>query len=59
MRCPACRVDLNGNAARCPLCGGPAQDAPPLIEGVPYQDYPRYERGSLSFWERLKAWFHC
>ena len=43
MRCPACRVDLNENACRCPLCGGPAEDAPPLIPGVAYQDYPAYE----------------
>lgn len=42
MRCPACQVDLNGNAALCPLCGGPAEDISPLIEGVACQDYPRY-----------------
>ena len=43
MRCPACQVDLNENAAVCPLCGGAAEDAPPLIEGVAYQDYPGYD----------------
>jgi len=58
MRCPACQVDLNGNTKLCPLCGGPAEDVPPLIEGVAYQDYPSYESRSLSFRERLKAWFH-
>ncbi|MCL2513545.1 MAG: hypothetical protein FWF08_06550 [Oscillospiraceae bacterium] len=45
MRCNACNVDLNENTALCPLCGGPADDTPSLIEGVSCQDYPRYERG--------------
>ena len=58
MRCPTCQVDLNEDANRCPLCGSPAEDAPQLIEGVAYQEYPRYENRGLSFRERLKAWFH-
>ena len=44
MRCKACSVDLNENAARCPLCGSPAQDVPPRITGVAFQDYPAYQR---------------
>ena len=44
MRCPACQVDLNENARRCPLCGGAAEDVPPLIEGVEYQDYPAHTK---------------
>ena len=44
MRCPACQVDLNENAALCPLCGGLAEDTPPLIPGISYQDYPAYKR---------------
>jgi len=58
MRCPACRVDLNENACRCPLCAGPAEATPPLIPGVAYQDYPPYgrgrsRRGPLSPWSLL------
>jgi len=48
MRCINCRVDLNENATRCPLCGGGAQDVPPLIQGVAFQDYPVYARGRHS-----------
>ena len=44
MRCGACDVDLNENAAFCPLCGGPALDVPPRIAGVAFQDYPAYGR---------------
>jgi len=43
MRCLACQVDLNENVVCCPLCGGPAEDIPPLIEGVAYQDHPSCE----------------
>ena len=58
MRCPACQVDLNENAARCPLCASPAQDAPPRIPGVSFQEYPAYKRGRrprrpLSPWSFL------
>jgi len=44
MRCGLCNVDLNENAARCPLCGAPARDVPPLIDGIAFQDYPAYGR---------------
>ena len=44
MRCMACGVDLNENAARCPLCGNPARDVPPRIAGIAFQDYPAYQR---------------
>jgi len=47
MRCLACQVDLNENVNFCPLCGGPAEDIPPLIEGVAYQVYPSYESRRL------------
>jgi len=39
-------VDLNETAAHCPLCGAPAQDMPPLIEGIAFQDYPVYGRNN-------------
>ena len=73
MRCPDCQVDLNENATLCPLCGGAAEDIPPLIEGVTYQDYPNYEnrkaapvrptqrecrKERLPFREKLKAVLH-
>lgn len=71
MRCLACQVDLNENVTMCPLCGGPAEDLPPQIPGVSYQDYPpcspckrpfpacREPRASsLSWRERVKAVFH-
>lgn len=43
MRCPACRVDLNEDTHRCPLCHGKAEDTPPAIEGVAFQSYPKIE----------------
>ena len=73
MRCISCNVDLNETAARCPLCGGGAQNASPLIQGVAFQDYPAYKnrthirgnrgghvfaRDSMSFREELRARFH-
>ena len=54
MRCDACNVDLNENALRCPLCGGPAQDVPPLIAGAAYQEYPRYEQASPAQPQKAK-----
>jgi hypothetical protein len=42
MRCIICDVDLNENATLCPLCGVDAQDVPPHIEGIVFQDYPAY-----------------
>ena len=73
MRCKACNVDLNENAARCPLCGGPAQDVPPRIAGIAFQDYPAYQRrahhrekesrrfslrGDMPLGDELRARFH-
>jgi anaerobic ribonucleoside-triphosphate reductase len=73
MRCKACSVDLNENAARCPLCGSPSQDVPPRIAGVAFQDYPAYQRRahhrekqkrhasagrSMPFGDALRARFH-
>jgi len=61
MRCHACQVDLDENVMVCPLCGGPAEDAAPLMEGVARQDYPVYEserRCGLTLREKLKAILH-
>jgi len=73
MRCKACNVDLNATAALCPLCGGPAQNIPPLIASVAFQDYPAYRggirprskqngnmpiRGGMLFGEKMRARFH-
>ena len=72
MRCGACDVDLNENAALCPLCGSCAQDIAPLIGGVVFQDYPackngirrrrqdgkRPARGGMTFRESLRARLH-
>jgi len=73
MRCRYCSVDLNENAARCPLCGSPSQDVPPRIVGVAFQDYPAYQsrahhhgkqnrhvsvRGGMSLNDKLRARFH-
>jgi len=55
MRCPACQVDLNENVRCCPLCGGPAEDTPPLIPGISYQDYPVYAQ-KRSRRRRLSPW---
>lgn len=73
MRCKSCNVDLNETAAQCPLCGGPAQNIPPLITGVAFQDYPACKgglrprsrqnsampaRGGMMFGEKMRARFH-
>ena len=59
MQCPACHVDLNETARRCPLCGGPAQGHAPAIPGVAYQDYPRGRgRVKMSLGEKWKARLH-
>ena len=73
MRCPACLVDLNETAVRCPLCGGATENTPPVLGSIPYQPYPvcrperphRKPKGAppsgasrLTPRERLRAFFH-
>ena len=41
MRCSNCNVDLGESATVCPLCGAPAENKPPVLEGIieaPYSE---------------------
>lgn len=40
MRCNHCNIDLDESAEVCPLCGAPAENTPPVIEGIAQADYP-------------------
>lgn len=40
MRCSNCNVDLSDNATACPLCGAPAENVPPVLDGIKEAPYP-------------------
>lgn len=48
MRCNHCNIDLDESAEVCPLCGAPAENIPPVIDGIVQADYPEHPEPSLE-----------